>query len=83
VFLGGSDLRALALATGSIFISGLAMAQTYDPKHPVCIEITEWGGRHIDCRYDSIAQCKATASGHGAHCFANPYFAHRARSPHR
>jgi hypothetical protein len=53
------------------------MAQTYDPNYPVCMEKTEWGGRYIDCSFTSIAQCKATGSGLGATCSANPYFAPR------
>ena len=78
-------MRALVLAflaTGMICIVGPAMAQTYDPRHPVCIEIYAPFGGHIDCRYNSIAQCNATAAGRGARCFANPYFVHRGRSPH-
>jgi hypothetical protein len=60
-----------------------AMAQTYDPNYPVCMEITEWGGRYIDCSFTSIAQCKATGSGRGATCSANPYFAPRVQPTRR
>jgi len=38
-------------------------AQTYDPRHPVCIEIYTIDGRSIDCSFATIAQCAATASG--------------------
>ena len=48
-------------------------AQTYDPRHPVCIEIYTIDGRSIDCSFASIAQCAATASGQSAQCYANPY----------
>lgn len=48
-------------------------AQTYDPRHPVCIEIYTIDGRSIDCGFATIAQCAATASGQSAQCYANPY----------
>jgi hypothetical protein len=48
-------------------------AQTYDPRHPVCIEIYTIDGRSIDCSFATIAQCAATASGQSAQCYANPY----------
>nr|WP_249136868.1 DUF3551 domain-containing protein [Bradyrhizobium canariense] len=48
-------------------------AQTYDPRHPVCIEIYTVDGRSIDCSFATIAQCAATASGQSAQCYANPY----------
>ena len=60
-----------------------AMAQTYYPDYPVCIQITKWGGSYIDCSFTSIAQCKATASGLAAWCFANPYFAPRVQPARR
>jgi len=30
---------------------------------------------YYDCRYASIPQCKASASGRAAQCDVNPYFA--------
>ena len=63
------------LTTGAIFVAAPAMAQTYDPNYPVCIEIfSPRGGGYIDCSYVSIPQCNATASGRGARCLINPYF---------
>jgi hypothetical protein len=50
-------------------------AQTYDPRHSVCIEIYTIDGRSIDCSFATIAQCAATASGQSAQCYANPYAA--------
>ena len=49
-----------------------AMAQTYDPNYPVCLQYARDG--YIDCSFSSIPQCNATASGRGATCYANPYF---------
>jgi hypothetical protein len=65
------------LVTGATITAAVpAMAQIYDPNYPVCIEIySPRGGAYIDCSYISIPQCNATASGRGARCYANPYFA--------
>jgi hypothetical protein len=51
-----------------------ARSQTYDPAYPVCLHVY---GRivYYECRYVSIPQCKASASGRGAQCEVNPYFA--------
>jgi len=56
-----------------------AMAQTYDPNYPVCLQVYAHDG-YIDCSFASIAQCNATGSGRGAQCFANPYFTPRERA---
>jgi hypothetical protein len=58
---------------GGLFTASLAAAQTYDPRYPVCIEIATIDGRTISCSFTSMAQCKATASGLAAQCYANPY----------
>jgi len=63
----------MVLAGGTILAISPSHAQTYDPNYPVCFQITEWGGTHIDCSFTSMPQCQATASNLGA-CFANPYF---------
>jgi Protein of unknown function (DUF3551) len=52
-----------------------ALAQTYDPKYPVCLQTYGISGGYIDCSYGSLAACNATASGRAAQCLANPYFA--------
>jgi hypothetical protein len=62
------------LATGTIFTPP-AMAQTYYPNYPVCLYVYDFGLNYADCRFTSFAQCRATASGRGATCYANPYFA--------
>jgi hypothetical protein len=52
-----------------------ATAQRYDPRFPVCIQVWEWGGSsNIDCSYTSLDQCRMTASGLSATCYANPYW---------
>ncbi|MBI3435629.1 MAG: DUF3551 domain-containing protein [Proteobacteria bacterium] len=49
-----------------------------------------WCAQHYnsirDCRYDSLAQCRATISGVGGHCEENLFFRDRpaaARRPYR
>src|SRR6516162_3828230 len=64
----------IILGTGLACCTTPAMAQTYDPNYPVCIQVYAFGGGYIDCSFTSIAQCNATASGRGARCYANPYF---------
>jgi Protein of unknown function (DUF3551) len=65
----------------SMIVVGLiatpAWAQTYDPRYPVCIQVSTIDGSYIDCRYASLAQCAASASGRAAECLVNPYFAGR------
>ena len=65
-------LAILTIGTVSI---GSAAAQTYDPAYPVCMNIARLGGSYYECRYTSLAQCNASASGRAAQCDINPYFA--------
>src|ERR1700730_11986773 len=70
-------MRILALAIlaiGTASVAAPARAQTYDPSYPVCLHVY---GRitYYECRYTSLAQCNASASGRAAQCVINPYFA--------
>jgi hypothetical protein len=70
-------MRILAfafLAMGTVS-TGPALAQTYDPAYPVCLHVYALGASYYDCRYTSVPQCNATASGRAAQCEINPYFA--------
>jgi uncharacterized protein DUF3551 len=67
------------LAGGVVLAATSASAQNYDPKYPVCMTLTEWGGSHIVCSFTSIAQCKETASGRAAQCDANPFYGYDRR----
>jgi hypothetical protein len=61
-----------ALAIG-IVSTGPAAAQTYDPAYPVCLRV--YGpATYYECRYTSLPQCNASASGRSAQCVINPYF---------
>lgn len=67
-------LRWIILTSATILAAAPATAQRYDSRYPVCLQ--KWGeagATGIDCSYASLEQCKATASGLSASCFANPY----------
>ena len=70
-------MRILALAVMGIgtFSMGPVAAQTYDPAYPVCLHVYTRGATYYECRYTSLPQCNASASGRAAQCVINPYFA--------
>jgi hypothetical protein len=69
-------IPALAiLAIAAVLTATPALAQTYDPNYPVCLQTYGRAGGYIQCAYISLAQCNATASGRAAQCITNPYFA--------
>lgn len=66
-------LALVILTIGTVSI-GPATAQTYDPAYPVCLHV--YGpATYYDCRYTSLPQCNASASGRAAQCVISPYFA--------
>jgi hypothetical protein len=66
-------LASLVLVSVTMLSIAPSHAQTYDPRYPFCIQVNDsGGGTHIDCRFTSMPQCQATASGLGF-CFVNPY----------
>jgi Protein of unknown function (DUF3551) len=70
-------MRSLALAILTIATlagAGPATAQTYAPGYPVCLHV--YGPvTYYECRYASLQQCNASASGRAAQCVLNPYMA--------
>jgi hypothetical protein len=72
-------MRVLALAIltmATIAMTQPTRAQTYNPRYPICAKITQnFGGESYECAYDSMAQCQARASGLGAQCVVNPFYA--------
>jgi Protein of unknown function (DUF3551) len=70
------------LAIGTLSAAAPASAQTYDPSYPVCLHVY---GRtsYYECRYTSLAQCDASASGRAAQCLVNPYFVSAYEEPRR
>ncbi|WP_347339183.1 DUF3551 domain-containing protein [Bradyrhizobium paxllaeri] len=65
---------ALAILAIGIVSIGSASAQTYDPAFPVCLRLYD-RTNYYECRYTSLPQCNASASGRSAQCVINPYFA--------
>ena len=65
---------ALAILAIGMFSTGSAGAQTYDPAYPICLRVYE-RTNYYECRYTSLPQCNASASGRSAQCVINPYFA--------
>ena len=57
-----------------VFSAAPVQAQTYDPAYPICIQTYSHNGSAIICRFTSMAQCAATASGRAAQCITNPYY---------
>ena len=68
-------MRILALAIFGMLSIAPATAQTYNPDYPVCLHVYRAGANYYDCRYTSLPQCNASASGRAAQCVINPYFA--------
>jgi hypothetical protein len=66
---------ALAILTiATLSAVGPAAAQTYAPGYPVCLHV--YGPiTYYECRYTSLAQCNASATGRAAQCVVNPYVA--------
>lgn len=67
-------LTALTAATMSL--TAAARAQTYDPAYPVCLQVYQGGiaDFYFECRYRTMGQCQASASGRAAQCVVNPYY---------
>jgi hypothetical protein len=67
-------LLTAASATAILSVAAPARAQTYAPGYPVCLHV--YGPiTYYECRYTSLPQCNASASGRAAQCVINPYFA--------
>jgi len=68
-------LASIVLASATILSVAPATAQRHDPRFPFCIERLRSGrSSTIDCRFTSMDQCRMTASGLRARCFANPFW---------
>jgi hypothetical protein len=65
----------MSFAIGMVWAGAPARAQTYDPQYPVCARVVSLGGSYYDCRFTTLAQCAASASGRPAQCDANPFYA--------
>jgi len=66
---------ALTILAATIALPAPARAQTYDPSYPVCLQIYQGiADFYFECRYQTMAQCAASASGRSAQCVVNPYY---------
>lgn len=74
-------IAALAILTlGAVSLAAPAMAQTYGPNYPVCLQV--YGPlNYFECSFNSIPQCNMAASGRSAQCVINPYFANAESRP--
>jgi Protein of unknown function (DUF3551) len=67
---------AWTILAATVSLAAPAQAQTYDPDYPVCLQVyDDMVHFYFECRYTSIAQCAASASGRAAECVVNPYYA--------
>jgi Protein of unknown function (DUF3551) len=57
-------MRILALAILAIGTVSIGRAQMCDPAYPVCLYVYK-GANYYECRYTSLPQCNASASGAG------------------
>lgn len=65
---------AFLIASAIICSCASAHAQAWDSRFPVCMVI--YGPfAYNDCRYMTLEQCRALASGRPAQCLENPFFA--------
>jgi hypothetical protein len=73
-------LTMTILTAAAVAATAAARAQTYDPNYPVCMQVF---GKlsYFDCRYTSLPQCNATASGRSAECLINPYYVNPGAKP--
>jgi hypothetical protein len=78
-------IPGLAMLTIAVALTATpALAQTYDPKYPVCLQIYQgFTDYYFECAYTSLAQCNMSASGRAAACVINPYYAGPKVSPGR
>jgi len=60
-------IPALAIfTTATVLTAAPTRAQTYDPAYPVCLHVYTRGANYYECRYASLPQCNASASGRAA-----------------
>ncbi len=76
-------IPALAIfATAAVLTATPTLAQTYDPKYPVCLQIYQgFTDYYFECAYTSLPQCQMSASGRAAQCVINPYYTGTKKPP--
>ncbi len=78
-------IPALAIfATAAVLTATPTLAQTYDPRYPVCLQIYQgFTDYYFECAYTSLPQCQMSASGRAAQCVMNPYYMGKRAKPGR
>jgi hypothetical protein len=61
------------LAAGGLAVLGAAPAEAVGTRHPFCLQGREYPALS-NCVWDSLEQCRATASGRLLYCIDNPYY---------
>ncbi len=76
-------IPALAIFTiAAVLTATPTMAQTYDPRYPVCLQIYQgFVSYYFECAYTSLPQCQMSASGRAAQCVVNPYYTGTRKPP--
>ncbi|MBJ7402521.1 MAG: DUF3551 domain-containing protein [Bradyrhizobium sp.] len=72
---------SLAFVTLVLASSTSTPARAFGKNHPFCLTGDEWPGLS-NCRFDTYAQCQASASGRALTCIANPFFAGQSDDPY-
>jgi hypothetical protein len=70
----------LLIMLAAIGTSATVYAQAWDSRYPVCQVVYGPTAQYNDCRFSSLEQCRALATGLPVQCVENPYFA-RADGP--
>lgn len=76
-------VATLSLAFVTFVLASIAStpARAFGKNHPFCLTGDEWPGLS-NCRFDTYAQCQASASGRALACIANPYFVGQTDDPY-
>jgi len=74
---------AILIVSALICSCATAHAQAWDSRFPVCGIVYGPTAQYNDCRFVTIPQCKAQASGLPIQCVENPYFAGTKTDPDR
>jgi hypothetical protein len=74
---------AWTILSAAVSLAAPARAQMYDSHYPVCLQVYDDMVHYsMDCSFTSLPQCAASASGRGAQCIVNPYYAPPQGKPH-
>ena len=73
--LDGEDLRGLPLSLRKTNLARLLERRPDGIFVAPCLHDWSRGANYYECRYTSLPQCDASASGRAAGCVINPYFA--------